>query len=504
MGLYLKKSISLGPLRFNLSKSGGGLSLGVKGLRFGVGPRGTYVHAGAGGLYYRKTLSGSQAVKQEERYEPTFKEAVSFDRLQNVRSYGSDVILEFEESKSNDLIQELNEKSKRIRFSIIPLYFGAILSVMTASIIPLIFFGLIAAILCPIDSIRKTAVIFYDLEDSFLYDYESFITNFSEFLKSQSIWSVDYIAEHGEDSRYYAGADKVLDRKKLFAYLSQPTFLKTNIDEVPMFKIGAREFHFLPDQIIFKNGSVYASVSYDDLELQDYTQRFIEDENVPCDAEIVDYTWRYVNRNGSPDLRFKDNKEIPVVNYQYLEMSSNNGVNELLCISKLGHHRFFIDAINSLSSFHFNFELSKDSSDGDLECEAINEYDIFDSVNIENIDLIMELLDEHTSDCPEEKLVGFLYVLDEVEFLYMTDKYGDKGALDYFDEQFRAIEVLRTSSSLDIEAIDLLYDTYILSQEFTMGLMLLVDLAKSNYGVELSMIDFVRVIKLTQFEEIDS
>ncbi|ESQ15464.1 MAG: hypothetical protein N838_29195 [Thiohalocapsa sp. PB-PSB1] len=57
MGLYLRKSFRAGPVRFNLSKSGLGLSGGVKGARVGVGPRGTYVHAGRHGLYYRKQLS---------------------------------------------------------------------------------------------------------------------------------------------------------------------------------------------------------------------------------------------------------------------------------------------------------------------------------------------------------------------------------------------------------------------------------------------------------------
>ena len=42
MGFYLRKSISVGPLRFNLSKSGVGVSAGVKGFRFGASPRGTF------------------------------------------------------------------------------------------------------------------------------------------------------------------------------------------------------------------------------------------------------------------------------------------------------------------------------------------------------------------------------------------------------------------------------------------------------------------------------
>lgn len=57
MGFYLKKGFNIGPVRINLSKSGVGVSVGGKGLRFGSGPKGNYVHAGRGGLYYRKSLS---------------------------------------------------------------------------------------------------------------------------------------------------------------------------------------------------------------------------------------------------------------------------------------------------------------------------------------------------------------------------------------------------------------------------------------------------------------
>lgn len=57
MGFYLKKGFNIGPVRINLSKSGVGVSVGGKGLRFGSGSKGNYVHAGRGGLYYRKSLS---------------------------------------------------------------------------------------------------------------------------------------------------------------------------------------------------------------------------------------------------------------------------------------------------------------------------------------------------------------------------------------------------------------------------------------------------------------
>lgn len=59
MGFYLRKSFRAGPIRFNLSKSGIGASVGVTGARVGLSSSGRgYVHGGRGGLYYRKSLGG--------------------------------------------------------------------------------------------------------------------------------------------------------------------------------------------------------------------------------------------------------------------------------------------------------------------------------------------------------------------------------------------------------------------------------------------------------------
>ena len=63
MGLCFRKSINLGlGIRLNLSKSGIGISTGVKGFRVSSGPRGTKLTASipGTGIYYTKTLSSKK------------------------------------------------------------------------------------------------------------------------------------------------------------------------------------------------------------------------------------------------------------------------------------------------------------------------------------------------------------------------------------------------------------------------------------------------------------
>lgn len=62
MAFYLRKSFRAGPIRFNLSKSGIGASVGVTGARIGLSSAGrAYVHGGRGGLYYRKSLGAGSS-----------------------------------------------------------------------------------------------------------------------------------------------------------------------------------------------------------------------------------------------------------------------------------------------------------------------------------------------------------------------------------------------------------------------------------------------------------
>jgi len=61
MGFYYRKSVNLGPFRVNVGKSGVGLSVGTKGFRTGVSPRGrrytTFSLPGTG-LGYRTEHKG--------------------------------------------------------------------------------------------------------------------------------------------------------------------------------------------------------------------------------------------------------------------------------------------------------------------------------------------------------------------------------------------------------------------------------------------------------------
>ncbi len=62
MPFFIRKAVRFGPLRLNLSRSGLGASIGVKGLRVGQDAHGHgYVFGGRGGLYFRERIGSGGA-----------------------------------------------------------------------------------------------------------------------------------------------------------------------------------------------------------------------------------------------------------------------------------------------------------------------------------------------------------------------------------------------------------------------------------------------------------
>jgi len=72
----------------------------------------------------------------------------------------------------------------------------------------------------------------------------------------------------------------------------------------------------------------FALIDLRELQIDFHQIPFIEEEAVPNDAKLVGETWAKVNKDGSRDLRFKDNYRIPICLYGRLLFTSPGGVEE--------------------------------------------------------------------------------------------------------------------------------------------------------------------------------
>jgi hypothetical protein len=77
---------------------------------------------------------------------------------------------------------------------------------------------------------------------------------------------------------------------------------------------------------------------------------FIEEETVPPDAQVTGHTWKYANKNGSPDRRFSNNFQIPIALYGELSLTSQSGLNERYLVSNVRAAQEFASQWNALSN----------------------------------------------------------------------------------------------------------------------------------------------------------
>lgn len=348
MGFYIRKSVSVGPFRLNLSKSGLGLSVGVKGFRVGVGPAGQYVHMGRGGIYYRKTFSSvpkgtNRTVPRESFQAPTLQmpDEWSLGPMSEFRSVDS---LKLMDSDSKELIDELNARKNltplfpfaaavalalfaSLWFMQLPFWLPALLALPSA-------FGLYW--LYQRDEVRKTTALFYTLDGGNTGPaFERLCASFETFARCAGTWRMDGTAKV-LDRKYHAGAGQIVGLTKISPCFQEPPGVRSNIP-VPILPLAENTLYFFPDRILVlgRTGG-WGAIGWDQLTVSAHETRFIESRTVPHDTEIVDHTWTYVNKNGGPDRRFSNNRQIPVCLYGFLEITSTSGLHEFIYVSRSG------------------------------------------------------------------------------------------------------------------------------------------------------------------------
>jgi|GEM_PF-3301035 len=346
MGIYFKKSVNVGLLRFNFSKSGIGVSTGLPGLRIGTGPRGNYVHVGTHGLYYRGSLpSGS--------YRPPTGNS---SRSNGASSRGRLTEIESEiVSSPSRLIDELNEKRRLFAFgplivALSAITIGWLVEFHVAKWITGcvgIMLTLFSVATFWMDQVRKSSVLQYELSSTMeeaLDQLHSCLTNIGE---SDGIWQ---IRARGRvyDPRYHAGGSQLVDRNRISIMDLHPPRMAVNVN-TPAIQLRGLTLYFFPDRIlVFSKGGVEA-VDYGDLTITATRTKFIEEGIVPADTEVVDQTWQFVNNDGGPDRRFRDNRPLPICQYEEIWLNSESGLNEVLQVSRTGMGKELDTAIQKIA-----------------------------------------------------------------------------------------------------------------------------------------------------------
>ncbi len=360
MGFYLRKAFNFGPLRLNLSKSGLGVSFGVKGARISTGPRGAYVHMGRYGLYYRQRIDGpggsdhpptsppEQPGEQSPSDSPHRIETADVSKLVDV--------------SSKQLLSQINQRARRIALAPFLLAATLLLALVTAhfSIVnfPSGHFGWFATAAVLVlgfgwswklhqrDKINRTTPLFYELDTAAAERFTAIQSACQSLAHAAGVWRIE-TEQAQRDWKYHAGATSSITRRTATVGRINPPFISTNV-EVWGIDVGAFKVLFFPDHVLVLQGKTYGAVSYGSLGVVVRAYRFIEDGSVPSDAEIVGQTWQYVNRSGGPDRRFANNRQLPIALYSQVEIRSAEGLNLHLHVSNQALADRFVKGLNSV------------------------------------------------------------------------------------------------------------------------------------------------------------
>ncbi len=349
MGFYVRKAFSFGPIRLNLSRSGLGASFGVKGARIGVGPRGTYIHAGRGGFYYRQTI----VPRNQHTQVPEPSPAPTTD-FQAISSSAAQPIVD---SSADQLLHELNRVTKR-RDLFTTCVIAGVLLLVRSTLTPIGWWLWIPVILLAVTTIAiiarhcdvtdGTLLLQYSFTGESGQKFSCLQNSIRQLSACQRIWHVD-ANQHTDDWKRHAGASTISERSAISVGFTSPPKTSCNV-EVPMIKGNGNTLYLFPDRLLIRDSTGLGAVSYSDLQARAGLVEFVESESLPQDAVQIGTQWLYPAKHGGPDRRFSNNRQFPIMSYGTLSLASRTGLNEQFQCSVPQRAQDFCGALGTMGT----------------------------------------------------------------------------------------------------------------------------------------------------------
>jgi hypothetical protein len=359
MGWSFRRRVTLFPgVKINFSKSGISTTFGIPGASINIGPKGTYLNAGipGTGIYNRSKIDfGTQnevnsaassdyipqrpqrifvpeeigAIKSSDNNSITSK-GISGLRDTLFAAYQEKQSLQLEINKGEDA---LKYTERRLNFiSLIPFH---------KSLFKNIYGERQREYNECKDSLLEAKKQFaeckvsikVELDNSIEQGFDILKDSFTNLGSSQYCWDV---TSSVQIDRYKtrSSADHSIDRQVTGLKFSSLDFIESEYPALFFRNINGADLYFYPAFLVaFRSKTDFALVEYKDISITYVSVNFVETETIPKDSTIVGETWKYCNKNGSRDMRFSNNYEIPIALYGEIMLKSEAGLNEAYMFS---------------------------------------------------------------------------------------------------------------------------------------------------------------------------
>ena len=158
--------------------------------------------------------------------------------------------------------------------------------------------------------------------------FDNLYEKFKNLTVCHRIW--DITSAHFQDRvAMRSAADTLVKRLDVRFSLQSLPFIKSDYQALYFKNANGADLYFYPTFLImYTNESNFALIGIDEINLYQSYVHFTEDGSVPSDSKVIDKTWAKVNKNGTPDRRFKGNYQIPIVRYGLIQLKTKTGLNE--------------------------------------------------------------------------------------------------------------------------------------------------------------------------------
>ncbi|MFI0490434.1 DUF4236 domain-containing protein [Flavobacterium sp.] len=339
---YRRKIKIIPGVHLNFSRSGISTSIGIRGANLTLGKSGTYLNTGipGTGIYKRQKISNSNSVPS------TPVEISKFDlSVDNIVSADVQEITSQDMQGIRDAIILAHDQRINLKKDIVKIKTSIFISKLSLVSSYIFIYGLVKKdIKENIQSeirIKKATLIEVkehlencyvgldiDFEPEIEQKYLNVVESFKKLCTSHKIW--DIVSAHSQDRIVTRSSASTLVKKHLvkFSIKGIPD-IRSKYEPLCFKNSNGADLYFYPNFIVMYSSSKrFAIIGIDELSFYHSYVRFTETGIVPKDSIIIDKTWAKVNKNGTPDKRFKNNRQIPVVKYGEISLKTDTGLNE--------------------------------------------------------------------------------------------------------------------------------------------------------------------------------
>ncbi len=143
-------------------------------------------------------------------------------------------------------------------------------------------------------------------------------------------------------------AEKRVDRERVTFALGSCDLIQWEQKVPHLQNVNGGDLFLYPGFILYRAArEAFSVIDFHDVNGKCDLVRFQEQESVPSDAKIIGQTWAKANKDGSPDKRFVNNHQIPIVAYASLALKSEKGLWEEFHVSNPERLVRFLNAFNA-------------------------------------------------------------------------------------------------------------------------------------------------------------